>query len=462
MAFLGGLAFPLAVRLLLMVTFAVAPQSSAKEQSQRVSQTKSSYSEEFSSDGNRSYEPHAAVGRIVPKRSQLILTQLLVINRHGHRSPNAQYWSACPRDAKNKLKYDVGTEDLTGLGMQEEFNLGVYLRHKYSNFIGPRFNRSRHLLLAVGEPRILQSAQAVSQGLFPEGFGPSGYLPRRPQFVPVFSDMSSHEYLLDDVPCFRRAEADMHSWLNSSFAEFIADPEVMSVVTYMKKVCGVSGKDHMPLYVFLKLVADGMTFNSDFGLSVCKGSVTSDMLFKIRKISLKLLMGRLYSTDEQQTYTAVDLPHRFLHSMGCWNSLNTTQPNNDGPTTGQDVTFYFVHREALYALGQFFGFQYNVPGLPRGELPVASTLIFERLVRKEDMPFHRKEDTPLASIYVRLLLWTPKDGTSTVDIPACHVPQLCTLEELLGIYVARVQRTGTWSKLCNYTPVELDHTTDIR
>lgn len=391
------------------------------------------------------------------EKQNLVLTKLIVLNRHGHRAPNAPYWSMCPNDRKNRRKYNVGAEDLTARGMKEEYELGEYLRNAYRDFIGPRFNRSRHFLRAVGEPRILQSAQAVAQGLFPDGYGPGGYLPRQPQFVPVFSDMDTHEYLLDDVPCFRRAERDMRRWLNTSLSDFIADPKVSEVLNYMKRMCGVSEKDMPPVYAFLKTVADGMTFNADFGLSVCHGKVTPEMLFKIRKVSLRLLMARLYHTDEQQTYTSVDLPYRILYMLN-----RSTSPGakgvNDYSDTEQEAILYFMHREALYAVGEFFGFTFNVPGLPHGELPVASTIVWERLVPEKSVG----EEIVPSRTYVRLILWTPKDGTATVAIPHCRTPQLCTLKELQDIYSARVKRTGSWLKLCNFTITELDHDTDIR
>ncbi|ORC92924.1 putative acid phosphatase [Trypanosoma theileri] len=420
------------------------------------------------------------------KKNNLIITKLIVISRHGHRAPNAPYWDMCPNDRKNRRKYNVDAEDLTGLGMKEVYEFGEYVRQTYHHFIGNRFNRSLHFFRAVGEPRILQSAIAMSQGLFPDGYGPGGFLPSRPQFVPVFSDMDTHEYLLDNVPCFRRAEADVQHWINSSMDAFMQDENVVEVVKYMKKACGFeSAKAKVkkrPLYAFIKTVADGMTFNADYGLNVCRGRVTPEMLFRIRNISLQLLMARLYHTDEQQTYTAVDLPQRLLRLL---HHKHPPKPQylNDFVDTRQEATFYFVHREALYALAQFFGFSYNLAGLPHGELPVASSLIVEKLEPGEYFN-HRNKDHPAVTTntietndsdsdsaddkkhavkaYVRLLLWTPNDGRSTVEISRCKIPQLCTVEELEQIYTERVNRTGTWEKLCNYTYFELDHNTDIR
>ncbi|EKF32397.1 acid phosphatase, putative [Trypanosoma cruzi marinkellei] len=387
---------------------------------------------------------------------ELVITKLFVLNRHGHRSPNAPYWDYCPRDRKNRRNYDVYSEDLTGLGMKEEYELGQYLRHKYADIIGNRFNRSLHFFRAVGEPRILQSAMAVSQGIFPDGFGPGGFLPNRPQFVPVFSDMDTHEYLLDDVPCFRRAESDVKHWITSSLAEFVADANVAEVLKYMRKVCGTPTKEPKSLFAYIKIVADGMIFNTDYGLNVCGGSITPEMLFRIRNVSMQFLLARLYHTDEQQTYTAVDLPYRFLRIMKHY-SPPSGKELNDFVDTRQESIFYFVHREALYAFAGFFGFIYNVPGLPRNELPVASTLIVERLERKHSLRLDKKRIT-----YVKFILKTPYHGTSTIQIPQCKIPQLCRLDELQHIYDRRVARTGTWEKLCNYTYSEIDHDTDIR
>ncbi|KAK7199968.1 acid phosphatase [Novymonas esmeraldas] len=389
-------------------------------------------------------------------KSKLVLTKLVVLNRHGHRAPNAPYWKMCPNDIKSKRRYDVGAEDLTGLGMEEEYNFGQYLRNTYHNFIGDKFNRTMHYFRAVGEPRILQSAMAVAQGIFPDGFGPGGYLPSRPQFVPIFSDMDTHEYLLDDVPCFRRAENDSHRWIDTRYDDFINDPNVARVLALMKELCGEFDATKKG-YAYIKTVSDGLTFNSDLGLNVVKGKLTPEMLFSIRNVSLQLLMQRLYNTDEQQTYTVVDLPRNLLQTLNHTLVGGTPQQLNDFTDTRQESTFYFMHREALYALAQFFGFQYNVAGLPPGEVPVAASIIIEKLVPRRDQ---YTRNSP--NIYTRMTLWTPYNGIYTIPIATCRIPELCELKELRLIYETRVNRTGTWEELCHYSPQEIDHTTDIR
>lgn len=390
------------------------------------------------------------------ERSNLVLTKLIVVNRHGHRAPNEAYWKMCPNDIKSLRRYNVDYEDLSALGMQEEYNFGAYMRNKYRDFLGDRFNRSLHYFRAVGETRILQSAMAVAQGMFPDGFGPGGYLPTRPQFVPIFSDMDTHEYLLDDVPCFRRAEADSARWIAENFAAFAADPYVNSTVTKMKEICGPYNGT-APEYAYVKTVADGMIFNSEFGKKVCGGRLTPELLLRIRNVSVQLLFQRLYNTDEQQTYTVVDLPYNILRLLNHTHLAAGIPQINDFRDTRHESTFFFVHRESLYALAQFFGFQYRIAGLPQGEVPVASSLIIEKLMPEKDQYSH--DDT---KIYVRLSLWTPYDGTHTVPVPACRIPELCEVAELRAIYDTRNARTGDWMTLCNYKPQEMDHTTDIR
>ncbi|KAG5464821.1 hypothetical protein LSCM4_00262 [Leishmania orientalis] len=389
-------------------------------------------------------------------KSKLVLTKMVVLNRHGHRSPNAPFWKMCPNEIKSKKRYDVDAADLSGLGMEEEYNFGRYLRKAYASFIGEKFNRTLHYFRAVGEPRILQSAVAVAQGIFPDGFGPGGYLPSRPQFVPIFSDMDTHEYLLDDVPCFRRAENDSHRWIDTHYAEFIGDPSTGRVLRMMKEVCG-EYKGKAEDYAYIKTVADGLTFNNDIGLKVAKGKLTPEMLFSIRNVSLQLLMQRLYNTDEQRTYMAADLPRNILQALNHTHAKGTPVQMSDVTDTLHESNFYFMHREALYAFAQFFGFQYNIAGLPPGEVPVATSLIIEKLVPRREQHFNSA-----SHIYVRMTLWTPYNGIYTVPIPTCRIPELCKLKELQHIYDTRVARTGTWEQLCDYTPQEIDHTTDIR
>ncbi|CUG93395.1 acid phosphatase, putative [Bodo saltans] len=394
-----------------------------------------------------------------PKREngkKLELVKLIALNRHGHRAPNPPYWNWCPNDAANRFKYDVNMEDLTGLGMQEEYNFGVWLRQHFHDFIGVKFNRTKHFIRAVGEPRVLQSAMAVAQGMFPDGFGPGGFLPGRPQFVPIFSDMNTHEYLLDDVPCFKRATADSGKWVEQHMAEFVKEPKIANALAELRNLCGPIKGDQPSDSSYVKMVVDGVIFNNDYGLKPLGGRVTPELMFELRNISIQMLMQRLYSTDAQQTYTSMDFPETLLGAFDSARKSIQLMDIDDFSHPFQQVEVFVGHREALYALEEFFGFQFEITGLPKGEVPVSTAIIFE-LLRENDKDFDTSDD-----FYVRTNVYTPYDGKYTMAYPGCRSPRLCKLSELHKIFKKRVARTGPWRELCNYTEPELDRITGIR
>ncbi|EPY29970.1 acid phosphatase [Angomonas deanei] len=269
--------------------------------------------------------------------------------------------------------------------------------------------------------------------------------------------MDTHEYLLDDVPCFRRAEADSRRWIEKQWGNFSTQPQNAAVMKTIERVCGNYSGEHG--YKYLKTIADGMTFNTDMGLKVGKGKDTlgAKDIIGIRNLSYQLLFQRLYNTDEQQTYTVVDLPRTILQLFNHTHIAANSSQINDFRDTRHESSFFFVHRESLYALAQFFGWRYEVPGLPPGEVPVAASLIIEKLMPKEDQYSHDE-----GNVYLRFSLWTPNNGRITVPLSKCRIPELCELKEVRKIYDDRIARTGSWETLCDYTPQEMDHTTDIR
>lgn len=387
---------------------------------------------------------------------KLELVKLIVLNRHGHRAPNPPYWNWCPNDIANKYKYNVNMEDLTGLGMQEEYKFGTWLRHHFHDFIGVKFNRTKHFIRSVGEPRVLQSAMAVAQGIFPDGFGPDGFLPGRPQFVPIFSDMNTHEYLLDDVPCFMRATADSDNWVKNNMNAFLMDPVVSGAIKELRDLCGPIKGDQPSDSSFVKTVVDGVIFNHDYGLKPLGGRVDPKLMFELRNISIQMLLHRLYGTDAQQTYTSMDFPETLLGAFDSAKKSVELMDIDDFGHPFQQVEVFVGHREALYAAAKFFGFDFEITGLPNSEVPVSTAIIFE-LLRDNDKNLETQDD-----FFVRTNVYTPFDGHYTMAYPDCRSPRLCKLSELHKIFKTRVKRTGAWRELCNYTEPELDRITGIR
>ena len=369
----------------------------------------------------------------------LKLWRLLVLNRHGHRTPNHPYWALCPNDAYNSARYDVQAEDLSGLGMQEEFEFGKYMRAKFGEFIGQPFDREKVYIRAVGVARCIQSANAIAQGIFPDGFGPQGWLPGRPQFVPVFSDLDEHEYLIDDSQCWSKSLQDQIRWYKDYFDEYMKDPQTAAAVDEVIELCGAQRPaDNAKMAVFVKIAVDGIVFNHDYGLTVLRGNVSPQLRASLRNLSMRFLHGRLLTTDEQKTYMSMDFPNQ-LYNFASTQVEPVKFRDNLRPM--QKTQIYVGHREELYALADFFGFHVAVKDLAPEEVPVAASYIFE-IFHQWDRVAQRNQT------YVKTTLWTPKSGEYSIAIPGCASPRLCKVEELGKIIQKRNYRTGTWREIC--------------
>jgi hypothetical protein len=374
----------------------------------------------------------------------LTLVKLLAINRHGHRAPNAPYWRMCPNDAANRRAYGVRPEDLTGVGYSEEHSFGLYLRDTYGEFIGKKFNDRRHFICAVGEPRTLQSAQVISEALFPDGFGPRGFLPSRPQVIPVFSDIAAHEYVLNDAPCWPRTRVDVSNWLRTVGENMAKDPKNAALISKLESMCG------MPPHVaatrsidlIIKIVVDGVIFGHDFGLEPLGGKIDKDMFFQLRNLSNTFLLGKLYGTDAQKTYVAGNLPElivetgKFVESNGTHQLPTNFAQDNEMDAIEHAFNLFDVHREMMYGLAFFWDWEYSVPNMAPGELPASSTVIIEYLRSKKT-----------GGVVVKVVLWTPHNGHWNLKLRECE-KELCTVAELDAIYQTRRRRTGTRPQLC--------------
>jgi len=114
------------------------------------------------------------------------LDSIIVITRHGSRAPFGNFH-------KNAYKWPVPNEQLTPLGMQEEYELGQALRERYITnlqFMSDTYEDGTVNALASYPERTIQSAQALLIGLYPPGTGPvtvygKDALPDKIQIIPI-------------------------------------------------------------------------------------------------------------------------------------------------------------------------------------------------------------------------------------------------------------------------------------
>ncbi|XP_048367335.1 prostatic acid phosphatase [Sphaerodactylus townsendi] len=91
------------------------------------------------------------------------LTFAVVIYRHGDRSPIETYPNALHKESE----WPQGFGQLTTLGMRQQYELGQYIKKRYSDFLSPTYKREEIYIQSTDVDRTIMSAQANLAGLFP-------------------------------------------------------------------------------------------------------------------------------------------------------------------------------------------------------------------------------------------------------------------------------------------------------
>ncbi|CAM9706496.1 unnamed protein product [Ascophyllum nodosum] len=426
------------------------------------------------------------------------LVQLVAITRHGSRAPNAVARELCPANEANRLAYNVPPGQLTESGMRQAYKLGVFIRKTYVeslSFLPPTLEDGRHehfssQFVSESATRCLQTAQAMAQGLFPNGTGPPGF-PNQP--VAVQSEQPPFANLLaaPQGACLSKRKADDKAFDESRGKAIIRNAGNLTDI--VAEACGTSVKDYDSENVnggqegqvlAVKDMSDMLDFDEYQGLPRFP-AMSNETHARYIALAFTLLQERYYSNKKQVTYWAGDLPLTLFENFDA-----ASEQHSMGYKPERLFYSYHGHRELLFALAHLLGWKFDVPGMPTAlgmsSIPPATTMFLElhhhdhgtdtdtdpednvtaHEFRPASVTGHEsaqggrhgdEEHENNYEYYIRTYTWTPLFGQKEVVLNVCSDAQPgkgCPLSTLKSAILDGVVNTGSWQDICHHVPFE--------
>mmetsp|Transcript_1350 Transcript_1350/g.3576 ORF Transcript_1350/g.3576 Transcript_1350/m.3576 type:complete len:537 (+) Transcript_1350:88-1698(+) len=385
------------------------------------------------------------------------LRRVVVLARHGNRAPNPQIEELCPTFWKEVFpKFGVAPAALSLVGMAENHENGVFLRHRYREFLpeGAYSYDGTFSFFSERVERNIVSTAVMARGMFPLGTGMKGFMEERPNVVPIATTQDGADVIMNcprDGPCQRKLSHDKKAWVKANeMGVYENHKELFRAVS---EACGYplepgkikyKGKAKTLTWA-AKAVMDAFTFSENEGLDPTMGGrINMTTIKAFHGVVEGMVQGMNFGKPHQITYWAGDFIPTFLSLA----RVPLVEPVNK-------LHVFLNHRELIYAVAHMLGMPIAFPGQRPDSLPSGCSLVvevYDHGVRiffwAPSRPSHDmkgkylREKLPMTDLYKHgVLLPTPAYG--------CAPGQVCPVESLAYSFVNWVSRTGTYVQLCN-------------
>ncbi|XP_035172956.1 prostatic acid phosphatase-like isoform X3 [Oxyura jamaicensis] len=236
-----------------------------------------------------------------------------VVFRHGDRTPIVNF----PTDLHKESEWPQGFGQLTKTGMQQLYELGQYVRKRYSNFLNSTYNRKEFYIQSTDYDRTIMSAQSYLSGLFPptssQIWNPELlWQPIPVHIVPKATDRRLH-FPLSDCPRFDELqnETQTSSEFQSRIQPYMDFLQTMAVNTGLE-LNHLKILDNFQLWnTYDTLYCEGI---HNYSLPVWATKDVVDKMEKLAELSLLSLFG-VYKTEEKSRLQGGVLVNIILNSF---------------------------------------------------------------------------------------------------------------------------------------------------
>jgi hypothetical protein len=412
------------------------------------------------------------------------LEKVVVLARHGNRAPNSQVVQLCPNAEPlwTQFREPVTARApaaLSRLGMAENWESGRFLRERYVGSLlpdAPFYDDLSVFFFSERMDRNIVSTEAVVKGMFPDGTGQDGFLPGKPNLVPIRTSQPFQDTLMNlprDGPCKRVYKADLAKWSHEHEAKIAA--ENFALLDQFGHACGFNFTVPDPwgesLAWKLKAAGDAFNFARNEGIDATAGGhFPEEMITKVKSLGSSMVNAQRFGQDHQITYWI----GRFIEDA----LLKNLEPPAAGdeqekftadgePAAPQPwvltpsaffernkFLFFLNHRELMWSVATVF----QIEELLKAPLPSGAMVFWE---------LHRDEE----GRFVKVFAWKPsqpsweakhtvlEEGKPTTELfdkgeafevfPAvCANPKRCVIQDFDAAYHIWTDRTGNWAAVC--------------